>query len=43
VRNGVFFEIDKLRGEGSEGAELDAAKEYYKGIYVLQNATSSFS
>lgn len=37
----VFLEIDKLRNDGAQGAELEAAKQYYKGIYVLQNATQA--
>lgn len=37
----VFLEIDKMQAEGSDGAELEAAKQYYKGIFVLQNATQA--
>ena len=35
----VFKEIDKLRAEGSSGAELQGAKSYLRGIFPIQTAT----
>ena len=35
----VFKEIDKLRAEGSGGAELQGAKSYLRGIFPIQTAT----
>jgi predicted Zn-dependent peptidase len=35
----VFKEIDKLRAEGSSGAELQGAKAYLRGIFPIQTAT----
>ena len=35
----VFKEIDKLRAEGSSGAELQGAKSYVRGIFPIQTAT----
>src|SRR6185503_16674992 len=32
----VFKEIDKLRAEGSDGAELQGAKAYLRGIFPIQ-------
>jgi predicted Zn-dependent peptidase len=37
----VFKEIDKLRAEGSSGAELQGAKSYLRGIFPLQTATQA--
>jgi zinc protease len=37
----VFKEIDKMRADGSDGAELAGAKSYMRGIYALQTATQS--
>jgi predicted Zn-dependent peptidase len=37
----VFKEIDKLRAEGSEGAELQGAKAYIRGVFPVQTATQS--
>ena len=37
----VFKEIDKLRAEGSDGAELQGAKSYLRGIFPLQTATQT--
>ena len=35
----VFKEIDKMRAEGSDGAELQGAKAYLRGIFPVQTAT----
>src|SRR5207244_188488 len=37
----VFKEIDKMRAEGSDGAELDGAKRYLRGLFPIQTATQS--
>ena len=37
----VFKEIDKLRADGSDGAELQGAKSYLRGIFPIQTATQS--
>jgi predicted Zn-dependent peptidase len=37
----VFKEIDKLRGEGSNGGELAGAKSYMRGIFPIQTATQN--
>ena len=37
----VFKEIDKLRAEGSERAELQGAKAYVRGVFPIQTATQS--
>ena len=37
----VFKEIDKMRAEGSDGAELQGAKSYLRGIFPIQTATQS--
>lgn len=37
----VFKEIDKLRAEGSETAELQGAKAYLRGIFPIQTATQT--
>ena len=37
----VFKEIDKLRAEGSDGAELQGAKAYLRGIFPIQTATQT--
>lgn len=37
----VFKEIDKLRAEGSDGAELQGAKSYMRGIFSIQTATQN--
>ena len=37
----VFKEIDKLRAEGSESAELEGAKAYVRGVFPIQTATQS--
>ena len=37
----VFKEIDKLRAEGSDGAELQGAKSYLRGIFPIQTATQT--
>jgi len=37
----VFKEIDTLRAEGSDGAELQGAKAYLRGIFPVQTATQS--
>jgi zinc protease len=37
----VFKEIDKMRAEGSEGAELQGAKQYLRGIFPIQTATQA--
>ncbi len=35
----VFKEIDKMRADGSDGAELQGAKAYLRGIFPVQTAT----
>ena len=35
----VFKEIDKMRAEGSDGPELQGAKQYLRGIFPIQTAT----
>ena len=37
----VFKEIDKLRGEGSDGTELQGGKAYVRGIFPIQTATQN--
>jgi len=37
----VFKEIDTLRAEGSDGAELQGAKSYLRGIFPIQTATQT--
>jgi zinc protease len=37
----VFKEIDKLRAEGSDGAELQGAKAYLRGLFPIQTATQT--
>jgi predicted Zn-dependent peptidase len=37
----VFKEIDQLRAEGSDGAELQGAKSYLRGIFPIQTATQT--
>jgi zinc protease len=37
----VYSEIDKLRAEGPGAAELENAKTYARGLFVIQNATQS--
>jgi zinc protease len=37
--NEVFKEIDKMRAEGSDGAELQGAKAYLRGVFPIQTAT----
>lgn len=37
----VFKEIDKLRAEGSDGAELQGAKSYLRGIFPIQTSTQT--
>ena len=37
----VFKEIDKMRGEGSDGAELQGAKQYMRGLFPIQTATQA--
>src|SRR5260370_18515240 len=37
----VFKEIDKIRAEGSDGAELQGAKAYLRGIFPIQTATQT--
>jgi zinc protease len=37
----VFKEIDKLRAEGSDGAELQGAKSYLRGIFPIQTASQT--
>ncbi len=37
----VFREIDKMRAEGSDGAELQGAKQYLRGIFPIQTATQT--
>jgi zinc protease len=35
----VFKEIDKMRAEGSDGAELQGAKSYLRGLFAIQTST----
>jgi zinc protease len=35
----VFKEIDKMRGDGSDGPELQGAKAYLRGVFPIQTAT----
>lgn len=37
----VYKEIDKLRAEGSDGAELQGAKSYLRGIFPIQTASQA--
>jgi len=37
----VFKEIDKFRAGGSEGAELEDAKQYLRGLFPIQTATQA--
>jgi predicted Zn-dependent peptidase len=37
----VFKEIDRMRAEGSDGAELQGAKQYLRGIFPIQTATQA--
>jgi zinc protease len=37
----VFKEIDKMRAEGSDGTELQGAKQYLRGIFPIQTATQT--
>jgi predicted Zn-dependent peptidase len=37
----VFKEIDKMRAEGSDGAELQGAKQYMRGIFPIQTSTQN--
>jgi predicted Zn-dependent peptidase len=37
----VYAEIDKFRSEGPGTAELENAKTYARGLFVIQNATQS--
>jgi zinc protease len=37
----VFKEIDKMRAEGSDGAELQGAKSYLRGLFPIQTATQT--
>jgi zinc protease len=37
----VFKEIDKMRAEGSDGAELQGAKQYMRGLFPIQTATQA--
>ena len=37
----VFKEIDKLRAEGSDDAELQGAKSYLRGLFPIQTATQT--
>lgn len=37
----VFKEIDKMRAEGSDGPELQGAKQYLRGIFPIQTATQT--
>ena len=39
--NEVFKEIDKMRADGSDGAELQGAKSYLRGIFPIQTATQT--
>ena len=37
----VFKEIDAMRADGSDGAELQGAKQYLRGIFPIQTATQT--
>ena len=37
----IYFEIDKLRSGGPEAEELNDAKQYSRGLFVLQNASQT--
>ncbi|HEY7291427.1 MAG TPA: pitrilysin family protein [Vicinamibacterales bacterium] len=37
----VFKEIDKMRADGSDGAELQSAKQYMRGVFPIQTATQN--
>jgi predicted Zn-dependent peptidase len=37
----IYAEIDKLRSEGPEAEELNDAKQYSRGLFVLQNASQT--
>jgi zinc protease len=37
----VFKEIDQMRAEGSDGAELQGAKAYLRGLFPIQTATQT--
>ena len=37
----IYSEIDKFRADGPGAAELDNAKVYARGLFVIQNATQS--
>src|SRR5262249_15338036 len=37
----VFKEIDKFRAGGSDGAELQGAKSYMRGVFPIQTATQA--
>jgi len=37
----VFKEIDKMRAEGSQGAELDGAKQYLRGLFPFQTSSQA--
>ena len=37
----VYSEIDKLRASGPEAEELNDAKQYSRGLFVLQNASQT--
>ena len=37
----VFREIDLMRASGSDGAELQGAKQYLRGLFPVQTATQS--
>lgn len=37
----VFKEMDKMRAEGSDGAELQGGKAYMRGVFPIQTATQN--
>ena len=37
----IYAEIDKLRAGGPEAEELTDAKQYSRGVFLLQNATQT--
>lgn len=37
----IYAEIDKMRGGGPEAEELSDAKQYARGLFVLQNASQT--
>ena len=37
----IYAEIDKMRAGGPETEELSDAKQYSRGLFVIQNATQS--